>query len=80
MYGALKCMTAVGTTEQRTKKREGISFYLVQAWEWEYYEMSELGSPPPLLPATLGGERMRADYIQGSMSELYTYGIRGRTL
>jgi hypothetical protein len=37
----------------------------------QYYEMSEFDSPPPLFPATVGGERMRSDYRQGSMSELY---------
>jgi hypothetical protein len=64
----------LSTTEQRTRMERGYLF--LQAWE--YYEMSELGSPPPLLPATLGaGERMRSDYIQGSMSELDTYRIGG---
>jgi hypothetical protein len=47
------------TTEQRNtvEKREDNLFLPVQAWE--YYELSgfanSLTSPPPLLPATLGG-------------------------
>jgi hypothetical protein len=55
---AAKFVDRVAPQSRELELREGISLYLVQAWE--YYKMSELGSPPSPSPCYVkrggGGE------------------------